>query len=67
MEHDLVGKKHVFDDGASIEVVQIKMRDNSFEPAPVVTYVIQNGRSLPRKLVLPLKDFIDTFGHLFEE
>jgi hypothetical protein len=67
MNNDLVGKKHVFEDGAEIEVVQIKMRDNSIETVPVVTYTVQNGHSIPRKLVLPLNEFIDTFGHLFEE
>lgn len=68
MNHnDLVGKKYVFEDGAEIEVIQIKMRDNSIESVPVVTYTVQNGHSIPRKLILPLDEFINTFGHLFEE
>ena len=67
MNNDLAGKKHIFEDGSVIEVLQIKMRDNSEEAVPVVTYTVQQGRSLPRKLVLPLNQFIDTFGHLFEE
>jgi hypothetical protein len=67
MNNDLAGKKHVFEDGSVIEVLQIKMRDNSLEVVPVVTYTVQQGRSLPRKLILPLNEFINTFGHLFEE
>jgi hypothetical protein len=67
MNDDLAGKKHVFEDGSVIEVLQIKMRDNSIETVPIVTYTVQQGRSLPRKLVLPLNEFINTFGHLFGE
>ena len=35
------------------------------ENVPVVTYHIYQGRSLPRKLVMPFKEFSDNFGHLF--
>jgi hypothetical protein len=65
--NNLVGKKHIFDDGAVIEIIQIKQRDDGMESIPVVTYSIQNGHSIPRKLILPLSEFINTFGHLFEE
>lgn len=65
MNNELVGKKHVFEDGAVIEVIQVKIRDNGEEPVPVVTYTVQNGHSIPRKLILPLNEFINTYGHLF--
>lgn len=58
---DLVGKSFTFDDGDRIEVIQVKRRD----VGPTVTYhVIQSG-GLPRKLVMLLGEFMDTYGHLF--
>jgi hypothetical protein len=60
---DLVGKKFVFEDGQSIEVIQIKERD---EGVKLVTYVIHSGPGIPRKLVMDHTEFMDTFGHLFE-
>ncbi len=60
--NDLVGKKHTFADGDSISVTQIKLRDaNQYW----VTYHIQQGPGIPRKLVMPLEEFIGTYGHLF--
>lgn len=60
---DLVGKIFTFEDGDSIEVIQVKRRDTG----PAVTYhVIQSG-GLPRKLVLSLEEFMDTYGHLFPQ
>lgn len=60
---DLVGKKYVFDDGAILEVVQVKKRD---ENQDWVTYHIHYPKSIPKKLVMDYKQFIETFGHLFE-
>ena len=58
---ELVGKRFTFEDGDSIEVIQVKRRDTG----PFVTYhVIQSG-GLPRKLVMSLSEFNDTYGHLF--
>lgn len=59
---DLVGKSHVFEDGDSISVFQVKVRDNNEE---WVTYHIQQGPGIPRKLVMPLYEFAGTYGHLF--
>ena len=59
---NLVGKKHVFPDGDSIEVIQIKNRD---EGVRLVTYHLQQGPGIPRKLVMELTEFITTYGHLF--
>jgi len=58
----VVGKSRVFDDGDSIEVIQIKRRDNG----PVVTFHIKQGPGIPRKLLLPLEEFSATYGHLFK-
>ena len=64
---DLVGKKYVFDDGSVIEVIQVKHREIDNEATPVVTYLIHQGSSLPRKLLMPFTEFFNTFGHLFKE
>jgi len=59
--HELVGKKYTFDDGNTIEVIQVKMR----EEEEAVTYFIGGPNDLPRKLVLPMSTFLHNFGHLF--
>ena len=64
---NLVGKSYTFEDGSIIHIIQIKIREHEDEPKPVVTYTVQMGNSLPRKLVLPLQEFLNTFGHLFGE
>jgi hypothetical protein len=56
-----VGQSFVFDDGAEIKIVQIKRRDDGFW----VTYETTFIRGLPRRLVMPERDFIETYGHLF--
>lgn len=59
---DIVGKKYIFADGDSLEVIQIKTRD---EDTSLVTYLVQQGPGIPRKLVMEYKEFIGTYGHLF--
>lgn len=60
----LVGQKHTFDDGDSIEVIQVKAR--SEDPLDtLVTVHIQQGPGIPRKLVLNSIDFRNNYGHLF--
>ena len=61
---NVVGLKHQFEDGDSIEVIQVKSRN---EEIHLVTYHIQQGPGIPRKLVMELTEFIDTYGHLFQE
>ena len=60
---NIVGIKHQFEDGDSIEVIQVKSRN---EELHLVTYHIQQGPGIPRKLIMELNEFIDTYGHLFE-
>lgn len=59
----LVGKKHTFEDGDSIEVVQVKRRDDGIW----ITYHVQQGPGIPRKLLMKTEEFIDNYGHLFDE
>ena len=57
------GKSYTFEDGGKIEIIQIKQR----EDGPWVTYQTSMNSSLPRKLVMTKKEFLDNFGHLFGE
>ncbi len=55
---DLVGKKYVFDDDSVIEVIQVKQKEGDEGIVPYVTYHIHQGSSLPRKLVMPLYQWL---------
>lgn len=59
---ELVGKKYIFEDGDSLEVIQVKSRD---EDTHLITYLVQQGPGIPRKLVMLLPEFIGTYGYLF--
>lgn len=59
---DLVGKSYQFEDGDTISIVQIKIRDGG---ESWITYHVQQGPGIPRKLVMRYVEFIDTYGHLF--
>ena len=64
MRQDLVGQKFTFEDGDYLEIIQIKWRgDEEY----LVTYHVQQGPGIPRKLVMPLDAFIQTYGYLFGE
>ena len=64
MRQDLVGKKYIFADNDSLEILQIRSRD---EDTHLVTYHVQQGPGIPRKLVMELKEFLGTYGYLFGE
>lgn len=59
---NIVGLKHVFEDGDSICVVQVKSRNAETH---LVTYHIQQGPGIPRKHVMEFNEFLGTYGHLF--
>ena len=64
MRQDLIGQKFTFADGDYLEVIQIKWRgDEDY----LVTYHVQQGPGIPRKLVMSLQEFIATYGYLFGE
>lgn len=63
MNHnDLVGKSYVFDDGNSITITQIKIRNGN---EPWVTYQTLSGPGIPRRYVMTLQEFNEHYGHLF--
>lgn len=61
--NDLAGKKFSFEDGAMIEVIQLKEREDGLW----VHYFISMNNNLPRKLLMKLEEFNNTFGHLFKD
>ena len=61
-KNELVGKRYTFPDGDFIQVMQIKSRS---EDINLVTYIVQQGPGIPRKLVMELNEFMGTYGHLF--
>jgi len=58
---DLIDKTYTFEDGNWITVVQIKRRDNQ----QLITYNIGGGKSIPKKLIMEINEFVLTYGHLF--
>ena len=58
----IIGKSYKFPDGDKIEVIQAKSRS---EEDILVTVHITQGPGIPRKLVFPILEFLDTYGHLF--
>lgn len=63
MMNNLEGKTFTFDDGSTIEVIQIKPREDGLW----VHYITSINSSLPRKLLMRLEEFNNTFGHLFKD
>lgn len=59
---EIVGKFYIFEDGDRIEVIQVKSRSPDDH---LVTVHITQGPGIPRKLVFPVAEFVDTYGHLF--
>jgi hypothetical protein len=59
----LTGKKFSFEDGSLLEVIQLKPREDGMW----VHYFISMNSNLPRKLVMKLDEFNNTFGHLFKD
>jgi hypothetical protein len=62
-EHiNLIGKSYTFEDGNSITITQIKIRDGN---EAWVTYQTLSGPGIPRKYVMTLHEFQGHYGHLF--
>lgn len=62
---ELVGKSYQFEDGNKIEVTQVKRTDPE-RGDYYVTYNIMTGPGIPRRLVMPIHEFLSHFGHLFK-
>ena len=60
--HQFINKPYTFDDGIELRIIQIKTRDENVE---WVTYNTCLPGALPRKHVMPVQEFINSFGHLF--
>lgn len=60
---DWRGRKHYFNDGAVLHVVDVKWR----ESGAWVTYETSVPGALPKRFSLKLSEFINQFGHLFQK
>jgi hypothetical protein len=60
--YELINKSHTFEDGDSITITQIKVRDGN---ELWVTCSIQQGPGVARRVVMTLNEFMGTYGHLF--
>ena len=61
----LVGQFYVFEDGNKIEIIQVKKTDED-RGDYLVTYHVSRGPNIPQKLVLPVKEFLSYYSHLFD-
>lgn len=61
--NNLVGQSHIFPDGYSITVTQVKIRDGNI---PWVTFNLKQGPGIERREVMQIDQFVDSFGHLFD-
>lgn len=59
----IVGKSYVFEDNATIRVIHVKRRDEGL----AVMFEVDYGNGLPKRTVMPYHEFMDTYGHLFED
>ena len=57
-----IGREYRFEDGQSLTVREIKLRD---EGLYWVTYMTITGPGIPIKYVMPFEEFKVTYGHLF--
>lgn len=62
MLSDLVGKSHVFEDGITLTILEVKHRD---ENVFWVVYQTNDGIHIPKKLMMPELEFVNSYGHLF--
>jgi len=60
--YSLIGRKYIFEDGDSIEVMQVKSRNDEEH---LITVHVKQGPGIPRKLVFDTKQFTEHYGHLF--
>jgi hypothetical protein len=65
MTHKLVGKSFVFEDGAKIEVIQVKDTDED-RGDKLVTFHVTIGPGVPRKQVMVIREFMEYYSHLFD-
>lgn len=63
----LVGQSYMFEDGDKIEIIQTKTRSPGDPDETLVTYHVIQGNGIPRKLVMKLPEFLDLYGHLFDQ
>ena len=60
-----IGKIYEFDDGRSIKIVDVNLRDTG-EVQYYVNYEVKYSKtSIPNRMLMAEKEFISNFNHLF--
>lgn len=62
MLSNLVGKIYTFEDGITLKILEYKHRDQGVF---WVTYETNDGIHIPKKLMIPEQEFMNSYGHLF--
>lgn len=61
MDNDLIGIEKLLQDGNTLKVVQIKLRDDGLW----VSYTLTYKNSIPKKLTMPLHEYKSLYGNLY--
>jgi hypothetical protein len=61
MDNDLIGLEKILQDGNTLKVLQIKLRDDGLW----VSYTLTYKNSIPRKLIMPLHEYKSIYGNLY--
>lgn len=59
----IVGKSYIFEDNASIRVLHVRRRGEGM----IVMFETNQGNGLPKRTIMPYHEFMDIYGHLFED
>jgi hypothetical protein len=60
-----ISKKYTFEDGRSIKIIDVKLRDKDAVEWWVVYEIMFAVNSIPKRLQMSEKEFISSFRHLF--
>jgi hypothetical protein len=62
---DYIGCQYTFDDGRSIKIIDINLRDTG-EVEYYVNYEVKYAKTaIPKRILMVEKEFISNFSHLF--
>lgn len=60
-----IGREYSFEDGRSIKIIDVKLRDTG-EVQYYVNYEVKYAKTaIPKRMLMAEKEFISNFSHLF--
>ena len=60
-----IGREYLFEDGRSIKIIDVKLRDTG-EVQYYVNYEVKYSKTgIPKRMLMAEKEFISNFSHLF--